>query len=131
MASDGSVPQKSKTFDLRKGIVFWIMAGVLVLLWLIGWRFQVGGNWIHWLSVLASSLAGLGVHKALRGSLNIDAEAKDVPKWDPGNPTESLLEIHSYVICEAIKSTDWYWKHKGAKAFSHRPSDFWHGYWPQ
>jgi hypothetical protein len=117
MANDESVPQKSKTFDLNKGIVFWIIAGVLVLLWLIGWRCHVWGNWIHWLSVLAFTVAGLGVHKALRGSLNIDAEAKDVPRWDPAKPTESLLEIHSYVICEAIKSTDWYWKHKGAKAF--------------
>lgn len=124
MANDKNVLQKSKTSDLSKGIVFWIIAGVLVLLWLIGWRCHVWGNWIHWLSVLAFTMAGLGVHKALRGALNIDAEAKNVPQWDPANPAGSLQEIHSYVICEAIKSTDWYWKHKGAKAFFSRAVSF-------
>ena len=116
MADNGNL-QRSKAFDPKKGIVFWIIAGVLGVLWSIGRYSAVGGNWIHWLFVLAVLATAFGVHRGLRGSLNIDAERTDIPKWDSANPTGSLLEIHSYVIGEAVKSTDWYWKHKGAKAF--------------
>lgn len=47
---------------------------------------------------------------------NIEADQTEIPKWEPGKPIESLAEIHAYVIREAGKSTDWYWKAKRSKA---------------
>jgi hypothetical protein len=47
---------------------------------------------------------------------NIDAHGDNIPNWDPGRPEESLTEIHIYVLDEAAKSTQWYWKNKGSKA---------------
>jgi hypothetical protein len=117
MANNVIVPAPSPTFDLKKGLVFWAIAGALAILWLLVWHDGALGHWVHFLLVLVVLIGGLGVHKALRGQMNIVAEHMDVPKWDATKPTESLLEIHSYVIREAIKSTEWYWKHKGAKAF--------------
>lgn len=51
---------------------------------------------------------------------NIDAHSDDIPNWDPARPEASLTEIHIYVLDEAAKSTQWYWKNKGSKALCSR-----------
>jgi len=50
-------------------------------------------------------------------SQNLDAEDDNIPQWDPAKPDASLAEIHLYVLQQAAKSTQWYWKNKGSKAF--------------
>lgn len=106
-----------KAFNVKDGIIFWIIALALLVLWLIGFKGYGAGSWIHLVLVLAALAFAMGVHRGLRGSLNIDADRTYLPNWDPARPNESLTEIHNYAIDQAIKSTDWYWKHKGAKAF--------------
>lgn len=54
---------------------------------------------------------------AFKSTNNIDAHNDDIPNWDPARPDASLTEIHIYVLDEAAKSTQWYWKSKGSKAF--------------
>src|ERR1051325_3827849 len=106
-----------KAFNVKDGIIFWIIALALLLVWLIGFIGYSARSWIHLLLLLALLAFAFGVHRGLRGSLNIDADRTYLPNWDPARPNESLKEIHDYAIDQAIKSTDWYWKHKGAKAF--------------
>src|SRR5215813_3432276 len=116
MVSNGMTAPSSPAFDSKRGIVFWLIALVLGILWLALWHYGILGYWVHLLLVLAVLMGGLGVHKALRGAMNIDADHADIPKWDPASPATSLQEIHTYVIRQAVRSTDWYFKHKGAKA---------------
>lgn len=106
-----------KAFNVKDGVVFWIIAVALLILWLVGVKRYSADSWIHVVLMLAILAFATGVHRGLRGSLNIDADRTYLPNWDPARPTESLTEIHNYAIDQAIKSTDWYWKHKGAKAF--------------
>lgn len=105
-----------KAFNIKDGIIFWIIGLTLLLLWLIGFKGYGVGRWIHLVFMLAALAFAFGVHRGLRGSLNIDADRTYIPNWDPARPNESLKEIHDYAIDQAIKSIDWYWKHKGAKA---------------
>lgn len=51
---------------------------------------------------------------------DIKAQLEIVPKWDPADPAKSLDEIHSYVIAEAGRSSDWYWQAKRWKAYPSR-----------
>jgi hypothetical protein len=106
-----------KAFNIKDSVMFWIISLALFLLWLIGSKVYSLGAWIHLVLLLALLVFAFGVHRGLRGSLNIDADRTYIPNWDPARPMESLTEIHNYAIDQAIKSTDWYWKHKGAKAF--------------
>ncbi len=106
-----------KAFNVRDGVIFWVISLALFLLWLIGFKVYSLGAAIHLVLLLAFLAFAFGVHRGLRGSLNIDADRTYSPNWDPARPMESLKEIHDYAIDQAIKSTDWYWKHKGAKAF--------------
>lgn len=105
-----------KAFNARDGVIFWIISLALFLLWLICVKAYSLGGWIHLVLPLAFLAFAFGVHRGLRGSLNIDADRTYIPNWDPARPIESLTEIHNYAIDQAIKSIDWYWKHKGAKA---------------
>ena len=106
-----------KAFNVRDSVIFWIVSLALFLLWLIGFKVYSLGASIHLVLLLALLAFAFGVHRGLRGSLNIDADRTYIPNWDPARPMESLKEIHDYAIDQAIKSIDWYWKHKGAKAF--------------
>jgi len=54
-----------------------------------------------------------------RSTKDIETEGTSIPKWDAAEPEKSLTGIHSYVIGEASKSVDWYWRAKRSKA---RPS---------
>ena len=54
-----------------------------------------------------------------RSTKDIETEGTSIPKWDAAEPEKSLTGIHSYVIGEAGKSVDWYWRAKRSKA---RPS---------
>jgi hypothetical protein len=51
-----------------------------------------------------------------RAPKDIETEGKFIPTWDPTQPGKSLAQIHSYVIGEASKSADWYWRAKRSKA---------------
>jgi hypothetical protein len=106
-----------KAFNVKDSTIFWIISFALFLLWLICFKVYGFGPLIHLVLLLALVVFAFGVHRGLRGSLNIDADRTYMPNWDPARPIESLKEIHDYVIDQAIKSTDWYFKHKGAKAF--------------
>jgi len=106
-----------KAFNVKDGIIFWIISLALFLLWLIAFNVYGLGVWIHLVLLLALLAFAFGVHRGLRGSVNIDADRTYIPNWDPAQPMQSLKEIHDYAIDQAIKSIDWYWKHKGAKAF--------------
>jgi hypothetical protein len=108
-------PQK----EIRSA-AFWIIIVALLILWLVGWRWCGCGLWIHLLLLLA--LTALLVELLSRGgnSKNIEAHSDDIPNWDPARPEASLTEIHIYVLDEAAKSTQWYWKNKGSKAFLSR-----------
>lgn len=105
-----------KAFNVRDGLIFWIISLALFLLWLIGFKIYGLGVWTDLVLLLALLAFAFGVHRGLRGSLNIDADRTYIPNWDPSRPIESLKEIHDYAIDQAIKSIDWYLKHKGAKA---------------
>jgi hypothetical protein len=103
-----------KAFNVRDSVIFWIVSLALFLLWLIGFKVYSLGASIHLVLLLALLAFAFGVHRGLRGPLNIDVDRTYIPNWDPARPTESLKEIHDYVIDQAIKSIDWYLKHKGA-----------------
>jgi hypothetical protein len=51
---------------------------------------------------------------------DIETEEDVIPKWNAENVGDSLAEIHSYVIREAGKSIDWYWRAKRSKAIPSR-----------
>src|SRR5439155_4391195 len=70
--------------------------------------------WIHLLPALA--LVALLVELLTGNSKNIEAQEKDIPNWNPAEPEVSLTQIHLYVLDEAAKSTQWYWRNKGSKA---------------
>jgi len=53
-------------------------------------------------------------------SKNINADERPIPNWNPTKPEESLDEIYGYVLAEASKSIQWYWKNKKAKALLSR-----------
>ncbi len=53
-------------------------------------------------------------------SQNINADERPIPNWDPSKPEESLDEIYAYVLTEASKSIQWYWKNKKSKALLSR-----------
>lgn len=107
----------TKAFNVKNGIIIPDYFLALFLLWLIGFKAYGLGVWIHLVLLMAILAFAFGVHRGLRGALNIDADRTYLPNWDPARPMESLKEIHDYAIDQAIKSIDWYWKHKGAKAF--------------
>lgn len=108
---------KEATLRRVRQISFWSIAVVLVVLWLLAWlRFNCG-RWIHLLLVVAILAALIELWTRLRKSKNIDAEDDNIPQWDPAKPEASLAEIHLYVLQQAAKSTQWYWKNKGSKAF--------------
>jgi hypothetical protein len=46
----------------------------------------------------------------------IASAGSEVPKWDPANPADSLKNVFRYVVDEAGKSTEWYWRNKRWKA---------------
>lgn len=110
---DGKTPPDTKEQRIRSA-AFWIIIVALLILWLAGWRWSNCGSWIHALPILA--LVALLVELFTGNSKNIDAEEKHIPNWDPDRPEDSLAEIHKYVLDEAAKSTQWYWKNKGSKA---------------
>ncbi|MGZ4842098.1 MAG: SLATT domain-containing protein [Candidatus Angelobacter sp.] len=112
-----SSEQKDKKSDSARPIrraAFWIIIVALLILWLIGWRLHYCVPWIHLLPAVA--LAALLVELLTGNSKNIDSEEEHIPKWDPAQPEVSLTKIHEYVLDEAAKSTNWYWKSKGSKA---------------
>lgn len=47
---------------------------------------------------------------------DIQPEKEMIPRWDVEEPAASLAKIHSYVIGEAGKSIEWYWRSKRSKA---------------
>jgi hypothetical protein len=96
-----------KAFNVRDSVIFWIVSLALFLLWLIGFKVYSLGASIHLVLLLALLAFAFGVHRGLRGSLNIDADRTYIPNWDPARPMESLKEIHDYAIDQAIKSIDW------------------------
>ena len=94
------------------GVTTWIVIAFLLFLWLLGQHFQVGGKGI----LILPALALLVLLIRLNTSKNIEAEAEVIPNWNPQGPADSLAEIHSYVIREAGKSIQWYWRAKRSKA---------------
>jgi hypothetical protein len=102
-----------------RSIAFWIIVVVLLVFWLLGWFLHLCGAWIHLL--LALAVLELLVELLSNGSVSkdIQSEGDDIPKWDPANPGPSLTEIFRYVISEAGKASNWYWRAKRWKA---RPS---------
>jgi heme/copper-type cytochrome/quinol oxidase subunit 2 len=58
MAVGGYIGHKSRTDVRRQEVIdmLWTIIGVLVVLWLLGFSFQVGGQLIHLLVVIALAL---------------------------------------------------------------------------
>ncbi|MGB9123784.1 MAG: DUF5670 family protein [Candidatus Angelobacter sp.] len=106
-------PPDTKEQKIRSA-AFWIIIVALLILWLAGWRWSNCGPWIHALPILA--LVSLLVELLTGNSKNIDAEEEHIPNWDPARPEASLIEIYIYVLDEAAKSTNWYWRNKASKA---------------
>ncbi len=102
-----------------RSIAFWIIVVVLVAFWLLGWFLHLCGAWIHVLLALAVLVSLVELLSNGRASKDIQAESDDIPRWDPANLGPSLTEIFRYVISEAGKSSNWYWRAKRWKA---RPS---------
>ncbi|HEY2914309.1 MAG TPA: DUF5670 family protein [Candidatus Angelobacter sp.] len=102
-----------------RSIAFWIIVVVLLAIWLLGWLFHLCGVWIHLLLALAVLVSLVEFFSNGGASKDIQSEGADKPKWDPANPGPSLTEVFCYVINEAGKSSNWYWRAKRWKA---RPS---------
>ena len=102
-----------------RSIAFWIIVVVLLAIWLLGWLFHLCGVWIHLLLALAVLVSLVEWFSNGGASKDIQSEGADIPKWDPANLGPSLTEVFGYVINEAGKSSNWYWRAKRWKA---RPS---------
>jgi hypothetical protein len=102
-----------------RSIAFWIIVVVLLAFWLLGWFLHLCGTWIHLLLALAVLVSLVELLSNGKASKDIQSESDDIPKWDPAKPGPSLTEIFRYVISEAGKSSNWYWRAKRWKA---RPS---------
>lgn len=109
-------PVKATNASQVRSSALWIVSGVLVIAWLLGWYWHLAGAWIHFL--LALAVTTLIVELSIRSGepKDIHSEETDIPKWDPENPSDSLKNIFSYVIGEASKSANWYWRNKASKA---------------
>jgi hypothetical protein len=101
----------------KLAVPIWIaISGLLILGWLLSWTSRIGDGWIHLLPVVAVIiLVALAISSM--PARNIEAEQSEIPKWNAAQPAESLAQIHSYVIREAGKSLEWYWRSKRSKAF--------------
>jgi hypothetical protein len=98
----------------RWTIPIWsIVCILLVLVWLLGWHFHIGDGWIHLLPVVVVLVIFL---VSFTSAKNIEADESVIPKWVADRPADSLSEIHSYVIREAGKSLQWYWRAKRMKS---------------
>lgn len=101
---------------------FWILLAGVVVTWVVCFLSGTFPWWIHGLLAIAVVAALVEAKQVwgTRRNKNIEAaRTKDsiaVPNWDPARPEESLSEIHLYVLEEAARATDWYWRNKGAKA---------------
>ena len=122
-AGDASNTNNSRQGDKKPNsarpisVAFWVLIVALLIFWLIGWWLGICGHWIHGLAVLA--LAASLFELWSRGTAtNIESSTCTMPNWDPERPFDSLVEIHTYVIQEAAKSTDWYWTRKVWKSRS-------------
>lgn len=107
---------KGQSGDRIKSAASWVVAAVLLLLWLLGLVYGSVGRWIHLLLALAVLAITAQFATKSRAPKDIEPEGRFVPIWDPGKPAQSLTEIHSYVIGEASKSVAWYWRAKRWKA---------------
>jgi hypothetical protein len=102
-------------------LAVWItIAFLLLILWLLAWHFQLGDGWIHALPVIVLVIL-TGLLIKFNPPKDIKAEEDVIPKWNAANVADSLAEIHSYVIREAGKSSQWYWRAKRSKSV---PSQF-------
>lgn len=104
-----------------RNAAFWILLAGVVITWLVCLLTGTHPWWIHGLPVFATLAAVVEAKRVwgTRRSNNIEATRNDgaaVPNWDPARPEESLAEIHLYVLEEAARATDWYWRNKGSKA---------------
>jgi hypothetical protein len=117
-AANANPPVETPLAQRVRSAAFWIIIVVLLILWLIAWLLHCCAPWIHLLPIVA--LSAVLVELFTGNSKNIDAHSDDIPNWDPARPEASLTEIHIYVLEEAAKSTQWYWKNKGSKAFLSR-----------
>jgi len=97
-------------------IAIWVTISLLLIgLWLLGWHFHVGGGWIHFFPVVVLIILTVLLIKSIP-SKNIETEEDLIPKWNAEKIADSLVELHSYVIREAGKSIQWYWRAKRSKA---------------
>lgn len=97
-------------------LAVWITISLLLLvLWLLAWHFQFGDGWIHALPMIVSAILTALLIKFIPPK-DIKTEEDVIPKWEAANVAHSLDEIHSYVIHEAAKSSQWYWRAKRSKA---------------
>jgi hypothetical protein len=110
-----SVSAKSQV----RSLAFWMIIVALIALWLLGWLLHLCGTWIHMLLALAVLVLLVELLSKGGATKDIQSEGADIPKWDPANPGPSLTNIFCYVINEAGKSSNWYWRAKRWKA---RPS---------
>lgn len=113
--------QSEKKSDSQRirSIAFWIIVVVLLAIWFLGWLFHLCGVWIHLLLALAVLVSLVELLSNGGAAKDIQSEGAAIPKWDPANPGPSLTDVFCYVINEAGKSSNWYWRAKRWKA---RPS---------
>jgi hypothetical protein len=88
---------------------------LLIILWAVSLYFKLGGGLIRFLSVVVLISLAVLLIKLIRGT-DIETEENVVPNWNTEKIPDSIAEIHSYVIREAGKSIQWYWKAKRSKA---------------
>jgi hypothetical protein len=91
------------------------IALLLLVSWLLAWHFKVGGEWIHFLPVVALLLLLIFLISSARAK-DIATEEDIIPKWNADKVPDSLAALHSYVIREAGKSIQWYWRAKRSKS---------------
>ena len=63
MQGETKMANPIKAFNVKDGIIFWIIASALVLLWLLGFEVYGLGKWIHLVLLLALLGFGFGVHR--------------------------------------------------------------------
>lgn len=97
------------------GAIVITIALLVLVLWLLAWHIKVGGEWIHFLPVVVLLLLLVFLIGSSQAK-DIPMEEDMIPKWNPEKVADSLAEIHSYVIREAGKSIQWYWRAKRSKS---------------
>jgi hypothetical protein len=114
--SKGSPETIANQTSRNRAVATWSTISIfLIILWGLNWYFRLGYGLIRFLPVVVLISLTVLLAKLIPGR-DIETEADVIPNWNAGKITDSIAEIHSYVIKEAGKSIQWYWRAKRSKA---------------